>query len=107
VDALPFEPGSLDFLYSLGVLHHVPSTPDAVRACAQVLKPGAPMLLYLYYRFDNRPKWFALTWKASELLRNRISKLPSHGQGCGVRRARGRGVLAAGAWGCGRRDAGR
>ncbi|MCB9626421.1 MAG: class I SAM-dependent methyltransferase [Sandaracinaceae bacterium] len=76
VDELPFEPGSLDFLYSLGVLHHVPSTPDAIKACAQALKPGAPMLLYLYYRFDNRPKWFALTWRASELLRARISRLP-------------------------------
>ena len=92
VDELPFEPASLDFLYSLGVLHHVPSTPDAIIACAEALKPGAPMLLYLYYRFDNRPKWFALTWKASELLRNRISKLP------GSAKAAVCDVLAAGVY---------
>ena len=23
-----------------------------------MLKAGAPLLVYLYYRFDNRPSWF-------------------------------------------------
>lgn len=76
VGALPFPDGSLDFLYSLGVLHHVPDTAGAIAACARALKPGAPMLLYLYYRFDNRPEWFKRLWEVSDLGRRAISRLP-------------------------------
>ena len=43
------EDGSCDFGYSLGVLHHVPDTEDATRACIRKLKPGAPFLVYVYY----------------------------------------------------------
>lgn len=76
VGALPFPDGTLDFLYSLGVLHHVPDTAGAIAACARALKPGAPMLLYLYYRFDNRPEWFKRLWEVSDLGRKAISRLP-------------------------------
>jgi SAM-dependent methyltransferase len=71
-------PGSQDFGYSLGVLHHVPDTLDGLRACVDKLKPGAPFLVYLYYRFDNRPLWFRLVWRASDLVRKIVSRLP-HG----------------------------
>lgn len=76
VGALPFADGSLDFCYSLGVLHHVPDTRAAIAACARTLKPGAPLLVYLYYRFDNRPAWFQRVWQVSDLGRKVISKLP-------------------------------
>lgn len=76
ISALPFEEASLDFCYSLGVLHHVPDTAEAIRMCAKVLKPGAPMLLYLYYALDNRPIWFRALWRASDVGRAIISKLP-------------------------------
>jgi SAM-dependent methyltransferase len=76
VGALPFKDASLDFCYSLGVLHHVPDTRAAIAACAKALKPGAPLLLYLYYRFDNRPEWFKRLWQVSELGRRTISQLP-------------------------------
>src|SRR5207253_7501920 len=65
-----------DFGYSLGVLHHVPDTQAAIRACSAKLKSGAPFLLYLYYRFDNRAAWFRLLWRFSESLRFIISRLP-------------------------------
>ncbi len=58
-------PNSQDFCYSLGVLHHVPDTVAAIRSCAALLKPGAPLLLYLYYAFDNRPRWFRWLWRCS------------------------------------------
>lgn len=67
---------SQDFGYSLGVLHHIPDTSAALGACTRLLKPGAPFLLYLYYRFDNRPLWFRTLWRASDLLRSAISRLP-------------------------------
>lgn len=76
VGALPFADGSLDFCYSLGVLHHVPDTAKAIAACARALKPGAPLLLYLYYRFDNRPAWFRQLWELSDAGRRVVSRLP-------------------------------
>lgn len=76
VEALPFAPGSLDFAWSLGVLHHVPDTAAALRACAACLRPGAPLLVYLYYALDNRPMWFRALWRASEGIRAVVSRLP-------------------------------
>lgn len=73
--ALP--PESQDFGYSLGVLHHVPDTTSALRDCVRLLKPGAPFLVYLYYRFDNRPWWFVWLWRISDILRRIISVMPS------------------------------
>ncbi len=71
-----FEPESLDFAYSLGVLHHVPDATDALRHIALVLKPDAPLLLYLYYSFENRSRWFRWLWRVSDLMRRVISRLP-------------------------------
>jgi len=47
VDAMPLATGSMDFGYSLGVLHHVPDTAGGIATCAEKLKPGAPLLIYL------------------------------------------------------------
>lgn len=77
VDSLPFAPGSMDFGYSLGVLHHIPDTQAALEACVLALKPGAPFLTYLYYRFDNRPAWFRRLWEFSDRARKIISQLPT------------------------------
>jgi SAM-dependent methyltransferase len=76
VDSLPLADNSADFGYSLGVLHHVPDTAAGIRSCAAKLKPGAPLLLYLYYAFDNRPAWFRAVWKVSEIGRGVISRSP-------------------------------
>lgn len=70
-------PGSQDFGYSLGVLHHVPDTAAAIRSCVALLKPGAPLLLYLYYAFDNRPSWFRVLWRISDILRRVVYRLPA------------------------------
>ena len=76
VDLIPLPDDSADFGYSLGVLHHVPDTARGIAECVRKLKPGAPFLIYLYYAFDNRPLWFQWLWRASDLLRRLISKLP-------------------------------
>lgn len=76
VDAIPIADASMDFGYSLGVLHHVPDTSAGLAACVVKLKPGAPFLIYLYYAFDNKPLWFRLVWQVSDVLRQIISRLP-------------------------------
>jgi SAM-dependent methyltransferase len=77
VDEPSLTPGSMDFGYSLGVLHHVPDTAEAIRSCSALLKPGAPLLLYLYYAFDNRPTWFRVLWQVSDVVRRIVHRLPS------------------------------
>ena len=74
--SIPLQDDSCDFGYSLGVLHHIPDTEAGLRECVRKLKPGAPFLLYLYYRFDNRPAWFRAIWKASDIGRRSISRMP-------------------------------
>ena len=74
---IPLGDGSMDFGYSLGVLHHIPDTRAALAACVAKLKPGAPFLLYLYYAFDNRPAWFRMLWQASDWLRRVVSRMPN------------------------------
>jgi SAM-dependent methyltransferase len=76
VNAMPFAAGSMDFGYSLGVLHHIPDTAAGLAACTTLLKPGAPFLLYLYYAFDNRPAWFRAIWKVSDGVRRILAPLP-------------------------------
>lgn len=76
VEALPIPDGSLDFAYSLGVLHHVPDTLSAIQAISAKLKSGAPFLVYLYYALDGRPGWFRLLWHGVDGVRRVISRLP-------------------------------
>lgn len=71
-----FEENSMDFGYSLGVLHHIPDTQAGIKACVRMLKPGAPFLLYLYYAFDGRSFWFRALWRISDFFRFLISRLP-------------------------------
>ena len=78
VEDIPLDDDSCDFGYSLGVLHHVPDTAAGIGACVAKLKVGAPFLLYLYYRFDNKPAWFRMLWSVSDAGRKAISLLP-HG----------------------------
>ena len=76
VGNIPLPARSLDFAFSLGVLHHVPDTQGAIDAIAARLKPGAPFLIYLYYAFDNRPGWYRALWVPSNVIRLAVSRLP-------------------------------
>lgn len=76
VGELPFAADSMDFAYSLGVLHHIPDTARGIKSCVDKIKPGAPFLVYLYYAFDNRPAWFRAVWKISDVFRRAICALP-------------------------------
>jgi len=76
VGDIPLPARSLDFAFSLGVLHHVPDTQGAIDAIAEKLKAGAPLLIYLYYAFDNRPAWYRSLWALSNGVRLLVSRLP-------------------------------
>jgi SAM-dependent methyltransferase len=76
VGEIPLADRSLDFAFSLGVLHHVPDTQAAIRAIAEKLKTNAPFLIYLYYALDDRPWWYRAIWHCSNIFRMVISRLP-------------------------------
>jgi ubiquinone/menaquinone biosynthesis C-methylase UbiE len=76
VAEIPLADESMDFGYSLGVLHHIPDTAEGIRSCVRKIKRGAPFLVYLYYAFDNRPAWFRAVWKISDVFRRLTSALP-------------------------------
>ena len=88
---LPFRDASLDFVYTIGVLHHLPgreAQQQAVREIARVLKPGGLLLVhesnprnplfrfYMGYLFpilksiDEGTEWWIdpRRWEASEVL---------------------------------------
>ena len=48
IDNMSFPDNSMDFGYSLGVLHHIPDTQQGIIDCVRKLKLGAPLLVYLY-----------------------------------------------------------
>jgi SAM-dependent methyltransferase len=77
VDGLPFADNSFDFVFSLGVLHHIPDTQLAMKQCVEKLKPGGYFLVYLYYRFDNRGLFFKSIFWMSDLLRKSVSGSPA------------------------------
>jgi SAM-dependent methyltransferase len=75
VDYIPFADNSFDFVFSLGVLHHIPDTLAAMKSCVAKLKPGGYFLVYLYYNLDNRGLFYRVLFKFVNILRRIISKM--------------------------------
>jgi ubiquinone/menaquinone biosynthesis C-methylase UbiE len=76
-DDVPLNENSQDFGFSLGVLHHIPDTQQALNDCVKLLKSKAPFLLYLYYALENRNIIFRALWRISNIMRVLISASPS------------------------------
>jgi len=76
IDRIPFDEASFDLVFSLGVLHHIPDTLDAMRKAASFVKKDGQLLVYLYYALDNRGFLFRGIFYMSNLLRFVVSKLP-------------------------------
>jgi SAM-dependent methyltransferase len=77
VDNLPFADESFDLVYSLGVLHHIPDTLQAMKSCVKKVKKEGFFLVYLYYNLDNRGFAFKTLFYLSNLLRSVVSRLPT------------------------------
>jgi SAM-dependent methyltransferase len=50
VYALPFPPGTFDFVYSLGVIQHTPDVERTIAALARQVKPGGELVIDVYRR---------------------------------------------------------
>jgi SAM-dependent methyltransferase len=73
---LPLADDTFDAGYSYGVVHHTPDPARAVRELARVLKPGAPLLLYVYEDFGERPLRWRAALAAVNSLRAVTTRLP-------------------------------
>ena len=51
----PFALESFDFIYSIGVLHHLPDPEAAFQNLLRFLKPGGVVQIYLYWKPESRP----------------------------------------------------
>lgn len=51
----PFAPESFDFIYSIGVLHHLPDPEAAFQNLLRYLKPEGEVQIYLYWEPENQP----------------------------------------------------
>lgn len=67
---------SLDFGYSLGVLHHLPSPAAGLQACVRKLKMGAPFLVYIYQSISTRPFLWRAIFHLTSFTRQMLCKLP-------------------------------
>ena len=75
VTDLPFVDQSADFVFSLGVLHHLdrPCLPVA----RDLMRLGPMGLFYLYYALDNRPWYFTPTLRTVTAVRKGLSHVES------------------------------
>ena len=57
------------------VLHYTTFPEVELKDRVSKLKKGGPLLIYIYYRFDNRPKWFKFIWSITDIARKVISRI--------------------------------
>lgn len=72
---LPFRRDYADFVFSLGVLHHLPVS--AVEATRSLVDHAPEALVYLYYDLDKRPAFWRLLLSAVTGVRRHLSKIES------------------------------
>lgn len=75
VTDLPFVDTCVDFLFSLGVLHHLdqPCLPVA----RDLMRLGPRGLFYLYYALDNRPRYFRPLLRGVTAARGALGRVQS------------------------------
>ncbi len=77
IETLPFEDETFDFAMSIGVLHHIPDTQQAMADCVKKVKKGGYFYVYLYYDLQDKGILFKVIFKLTDLLRLVISRFPT------------------------------
>jgi SAM-dependent methyltransferase len=70
---LPFADSSFDFVYSLGVLHHLEDTEQAIANLVRKVKRGGKLRVYLYWK---RSGWAGLLLAGVTLIRRVTTRMP-------------------------------
>lgn len=75
--ALPFRDDFADFLFCLGVLHHLPT--DALEEVRALARRSPALLIFLYYALDNRPAYWRGLLSLATGARRFLSKVRNPG----------------------------
>ena len=75
-ETIPFEDETFDFVMSVGVLHHIPNTQQAMRDCVKKVKKGGYFYCYLYHNLEKMNPFFRFLFWLSELVRKVVCRLP-------------------------------
>jgi SAM-dependent methyltransferase len=75
-DKIPFDNETFDFVMSVGVLHHIPNTQQAIIDCVSKVKQGGYFYVYLYYALDNKSIFYKLLFKVVNIIRLIVSRMP-------------------------------
>ena len=67
---------SLDLAISLGVLHHIPDTHQAILDISKKIKSGGMFLCYLYYKVEDKPFYYRTIFRIVNVVRYAISRMP-------------------------------
>lgn len=73
---LPLRQRSFDMIYSLGVLHHLPDPEAGFQEILRYGKPGASVLIYLYWSLNDEPRWKRIILSLVTLVRRVTTRLP-------------------------------
>jgi SAM-dependent methyltransferase len=76
VRRLPFRPGRFDYVYSYGVLHHLPEPDVGLRGLVGALAPGGMLVAYVYEDFSEQPRLWRWLLRATNQLRWVTTCLP-------------------------------
>ena len=70
---LPFQDDTFDFIFSLGVLHHIPV--PALQSVRKLSRLAPEFLVYLYYALDKRGALYKCIFYFVDLIRKLISNI--------------------------------
>jgi len=73
LQTIPFKNNFVDFMFSLGVLHHLPT--NCLEEVVKLKKYSKELLIFLYYALDNKPAYFRLILKIVTIIRKALSKV--------------------------------
>lgn len=76
VNNIPFADNSFDFVFCLGVLHHLPNTEEALNNVIKKLKTGGHCLIYLYYKIEESSFFIRTLFLMANFVRIIVSRLP-------------------------------
>lgn len=76
LERLPFSEGAFDFVYSYGVVHHLPDPFLGFQELVRVLKPQGVLAIYVYEDFKTRTALERLSLGAVKILRRLTTRIP-------------------------------